>query len=214
MQPVLHPTTRGVVFASNLRSQVRGAAVRTYVQDGVVHAELRFLLQAGQGLRVLVAQVSVQSKPGTEPGAVIQSSEHERVTPALITPTVVNCHHTEGCWHRGALLTNGSDAASLTVRSSRSEARQSHPVDEHLPLLHSRVHKQSPLTFGAHLKKPAPQKSILHNALCLIKGGPCHRHRTRHPCQESHTQPSNERIQLYFSGTFLCGKVCLASKCN
>lgn len=100
-----------VVFASNLRSQVQVAAERTYVQDDVVHAELCFLLQTGQGLRVLVAQVSIQSKPGTEPGAVVQSSERERVTPALITPTVVNCHHTEGCWHRETLLTNWSNAA-------------------------------------------------------------------------------------------------------
>lgn len=68
---------------------------RTYVQDDVIHAKLRFLLQSSQGLRVLVAQVSIQSKSGTEPGAVIQSSEHEHVTPALVTPTVVHCSHTE-----------------------------------------------------------------------------------------------------------------------
>lgn len=68
---------------------------RTYVQDDVIHAKLRFLLQSSQGLRVLITQVSIQSKPGSEPGAVIQSSEHEHVTPALITPTVVHWHHTE-----------------------------------------------------------------------------------------------------------------------
>lgn len=66
------------------------------MQDDVIHAQLRFLLQSSQGLRVLVAQVSIQSKPGTEPGAVVQGSEHEHVTPALVTPTVVRCHHTEG----------------------------------------------------------------------------------------------------------------------
>lgn len=69
---------------------------RTNVQDDVIHAQLRFLLQPSQGLRVLVAQVSIQSEPGTEPGAVVQGSEHEHITPALVTPTVVHCHHTEG----------------------------------------------------------------------------------------------------------------------
>lgn len=69
---------------------------RTYVQDDVIHAQLRFLLQSSQGLRVLVAQVSVQSNPGTEPGAVVQGSEHEHITPSLVTPTVVHCHHTQG----------------------------------------------------------------------------------------------------------------------
>lgn len=61
----------------------------TYVQDDIIHAKLRLLLQPSQRLRVLVAQVSVQSKPGTETSAVIQGSEEEHIAPAHITPTVV-----------------------------------------------------------------------------------------------------------------------------
>lgn len=62
----------------------------TDVQDGIVHAELRILLQSSQRLRVLVAQVPVQSKSGTEACAVVQRSEGEHVAPALVTPTVVD----------------------------------------------------------------------------------------------------------------------------
>ena len=62
----------------------------TYVQDDIVHAELRLLLQPSQRLRVLIAQVTIQSKPGAEASAVIQSSEEEHIAPALIAPTVVN----------------------------------------------------------------------------------------------------------------------------
>lgn len=62
----------------------------TYVQDHIVHAKLRLLLQPSQRLRVLIAQVSIQSKPGTETSAVIQSSEGEHIAPALITPAVVD----------------------------------------------------------------------------------------------------------------------------
>lgn len=62
----------------------------TYVQDDVIHAKLCLLLQSSQRLRVLIAHVTVQSKPGTEAGAVIQSSEGEHIAPALITPTVVH----------------------------------------------------------------------------------------------------------------------------
>lgn len=161
---------------------------RTYVQDDVIHAKLRFLLQSSQGLRVLVAQVSIQSKSGTEPGAVIQSSEHEHVTPALVTPTVVHCSHTERNMLTEKHLWKTIWWQSLTIQSSRFEACESDSVDEHLPLLCSRVHKQSGLTFGAHRKEPTPEKSILHPAFCLIKGGPCYHHRTWHPCQESHTE--------------------------
>lgn len=60
------------------------------MQDDIVHAELRLLLQASQRLRVLVAQVTVQSKPGAEAGAVVQSGEGEHVAPAVVTATVVH----------------------------------------------------------------------------------------------------------------------------
>lgn len=60
------------------------------MQDDVVHAELRLLLQPSQRLRVLVAQVAVQSELGAEAGAVVQSGEEEDVAPALVTPTVVD----------------------------------------------------------------------------------------------------------------------------
>lgn len=62
----------------------------TYVQDGIVHAKLCLLLQASQRLRVLVAQVPVESEPGAETSAVVQSSEGEHVTPAHIAPAVVD----------------------------------------------------------------------------------------------------------------------------
>lgn len=62
----------------------------TYVQDDIIHAKLCLLLQSSQRLRVLIAQVTVQSKPGTKTRAVIQSSEVEQVAPALTTPTVVD----------------------------------------------------------------------------------------------------------------------------
>ena len=61
----------------------------TYVQDDIIHAKLRLLLQPSQRLWVLVAQVSVQSNPGTETGAVVQGSEEEHIAPAHVTPTVV-----------------------------------------------------------------------------------------------------------------------------
>lgn len=72
------------------------SARSTYVQDDVVHAELRLLLQASQRLRVLVAQVAVQSEPGAEAGAVVQSCEEEHVAPALVAPAVVGCGSTHG----------------------------------------------------------------------------------------------------------------------
>lgn len=62
----------------------------TYVQDDIIHAKLGLLLQSSQRLRVLIAQVTIQSKPGTKTRAVIQSSEVEQVAPAFITPTVVD----------------------------------------------------------------------------------------------------------------------------
>lgn len=62
----------------------------TYVQDDIVHAELRLLLQSSQRLRVLVAQVAIKSEPGAETSAVIQSGEEEHVAPAFITATVVD----------------------------------------------------------------------------------------------------------------------------
>ncbi len=65
----------------------------TYVQDSIIHAKLCLLLQSSQRLRVLIAQVTVQSKPGTETCAVIQSSEGEHVAPAIVTPTVVDCNY-------------------------------------------------------------------------------------------------------------------------
>ena len=74
--------------------------------------------------------------------------------------------------------------APLTIRSSRFEACESNSVDKHLPLLLSRVHKQSGVTLGAHLKEPTPQKAVLHFALRLIEGGPGHDHGTWHSCVE------------------------------
>lgn len=62
----------------------------TYMQDDIIHAKLCLLLQSSQRLGVLIAQVTIQSKPGAETRAVIQSSEGEHVAPALITPTVVD----------------------------------------------------------------------------------------------------------------------------
>lgn len=59
------------------------------MQDGIIHAELRLLLQASQRLRVLVAQVAVQGELGAETGAVVQSGEEEDIAPALVAPTVV-----------------------------------------------------------------------------------------------------------------------------
>ena len=67
----------------------------TYVQDDIIHAKLRLLLQPSQRLWVLVAQVSVQSNPGTETGAVVQGSEEEHIAPAHVTPTVVRWNHIE-----------------------------------------------------------------------------------------------------------------------
>lgn len=67
----------------------RQVASFTYVQDDVVHAELRLLLQSSQGLRVLVAQVAVQGELGAEARAVVQSGEEEDVAPALVAPAVV-----------------------------------------------------------------------------------------------------------------------------
>lgn len=59
------------------------------MQDDVIHAELRLLLQSSQRLRVLVAQVAVQRELGAETRAVVQSGEEEDVAPALVTATVV-----------------------------------------------------------------------------------------------------------------------------
>lgn len=70
------------------------AALFTYVQDDVVHAELRLLLQPSQRLRVLVAQVAIQRKLGAEAGAVVESGEEEDVAPALVAATVVGWKQT------------------------------------------------------------------------------------------------------------------------
>lgn len=71
-----------------------------------------------------------------------------------------------------------------TVSSSRFEACEGDSVDEHLSLLHPRVHEQSGVPFGAHPKDMTPKRAVLHPALCLIKGGPSHHHRTWHPFEE------------------------------
>lgn len=72
-----------------------------------------------------------------------------------------------------------------TVSSSRFEACEADSVDEHLSLLHPRVHEQSGVPFGALLKDMTPKRAVLHLALCLIKGGPSHHHRTWHPFEET-----------------------------
>lgn len=64
------------------------------MQDDVVHAELRLLLQPSQRLRVLVAQVAIQGKLGAEAGAVVESGEEEDVAPALVAATVVGWKQT------------------------------------------------------------------------------------------------------------------------
>lgn len=64
--------------------------ILTYMQDDVIHANLSVLLQSSERLRVLVAQIPIESKSGTKTGAVIQSSEGEHVTPAFIAATVVD----------------------------------------------------------------------------------------------------------------------------
>lgn len=76
--------------------------------------------------------------------------------------------------------------APHTVGSSGFEVRESDPVDVHLSLLLARVHKQSSAPFGAQLKKPTSQKTVLHLALGLIEGGPGHPHGTWHSCEGKH----------------------------
>lgn len=66
------------------------AEILTNMQDDVIHSHLSVLLQSRERLRVLVAQIPIESKSGTKTRAVIQSSEGEHVTPALITATVVD----------------------------------------------------------------------------------------------------------------------------
>lgn len=60
------------------------------MQNDVVHAHLRLLLQSTQRLRVFVAHVAVQSEPGAETHAVIQRREVEDVAPAGVTAAVIH----------------------------------------------------------------------------------------------------------------------------
>ena len=60
----------------------------TYVQDGVKVSYLDLLLQPGQGLGVLVAQVSIQGEAGREAG-FIDGFKPEHVAPAHVAATVV-----------------------------------------------------------------------------------------------------------------------------
>lgn len=62
----------------------------TYVQDDIVHAKLSLFLQSSQRLGVLIAQITIEGKPGTETGAAVQSSEGEDFAPAFITATMVD----------------------------------------------------------------------------------------------------------------------------
>lgn len=77
----------------------------------------------------------------------------------------------------------GHSEAPPTVGSSRMEAGQSDSVDEHAPLLLSRVHKQSGVALNVHLEALAAEEAVLHLAVRLAEGGPCHHHRTRHSCE-------------------------------
>lgn len=83
--------------------------------------------------------------------------------------------------------TRGAEAPP-TIGSSRTETSESDSVDEHLPLLLPRVHKQSGFALGIHLKALAAQEAVLHSAVRLTGGGPRHRHRTRHPCEAENNQ--------------------------
>lgn len=83
----------------------------------------------------------------------------------------------------------GDTEAPPTVGSSRLEAGQSDSVDEHVPLLLSRVHKQRGVALSDHLKALAAEEAVLHSAVRLAEGGPCHHHRTRHSC-EADNSPS------------------------
>lgn len=77
---------------------------------------------------------------------------------------------------------SGGVEAPPTVGSSRLEAGQSDSVDEHAPLLRSRVDKQSGVALGGQLEALAAEEAVLHSAVRLAEGGPCDQHRTRHSC--------------------------------
>lgn len=70
-----------------------------------------------------------------------------------------------------------------TISHGRFEVCKCHSVDVYLPLLLSRVHKQSGAAIGSHLKEPTIEQPVLHPALCLIEGGPGHHHGTWHSCE-------------------------------
>lgn len=82
----------------------------------------------------------------------------------------------------------GKAEAPPTVGSSRTEARQSDPVDEHGPLLLARVHKQGGVALGNRLEALAAEEAVLHPAVRLAEGGPRHHHGTWRPCEAENNQ--------------------------
>lgn len=62
----------------------------TYVQNDVIHFQLGLLLQSGQRLWVLIAQVTVQCKLWAEVNTVIQSRKVEHVAPSVVAAAVVH----------------------------------------------------------------------------------------------------------------------------